>query len=347
MSIRKRLFGEADAKNVYEYTLKNANGVEVSCLNYGCAITKIIAPDRWGNFENIVLGYQNLAGYENNPIFAGVVVGRVAGRIQCAQFELEGKTFALDRNDGNNHLHGGSKGFHKVVWDAEIMGEERESIIRFSHTSLDGEEGYPGTLKTEITYSLNNHNELMIRYQGQSDRTTLFNPTNHTYFNLSGNLQKDICQHYLKIDSSRFLEVTDRFLPTGRLLDVNGTAFDFKAGRKIIEGIDSTDFQNIIVGRGYDQTFLLDSNNNGEIVLKDGENGRRLVVETDAPCVVLYTGNHIPADLDIGGTKSKRYLGLSLETQWPPDAIHHSDFPSCILPKDQVFSTTTRYTFGI
>jgi len=340
------LFGELNGNGVYEYTLRNANGVEVSCLNFGCAITRIVTPDRWGNVENIVLVFQDLAAYQTNPIFAGVVVGRVAGRIKGAQFELEGKPYYLACNDGENHLHGGMKGFHKALWNVEIIDQEK-NILQFSYRSPDGEEGYPGTLTTEVTYVLTDANELWVYYQGQSDKTTLFNPTNHTYFNLSGNLKRDICEHTLKLKSSKFLELTDRLLPTGRLLDVQGTVFDFRQGRKLMEGITSGDAQSKIAGQGYDHAFVLDSHNSGEIVLQEQESGRYLAVETDAAAVVLYTGNHIPDNLEFCGQRSRRYLGLCLETQMHPDSIHHPDFPSCILERNQIFFTKTKYSFGL
>jgi len=345
MSVSKRLFGEENGKSVYEYTLKNGKGIEISCLNYGCAITKMITPDRKGIYENIVLGFEDLATYKKNTIFAGIVVGRVAGRIKDAQFELEGKTYILDSNDGKNHLHGGWKGFQNVVWDVDMVDNEQEAIVIFSYTSLDGENGYPGMLKMKVTYTLNNKDQFIVQYHGQSDKTTLLNPTNHTYFNLSGNLKYDIAEHILKMDSSRFLELTEEFIPTGKLLDVNDTVFDFRTGRKIIDGLISEDLRNIMVGKGYDHPYILDSSNNSEIVLYDEKSGRSLIIETDAVGVVLYTGNAIPDDLDLYGGKSRRYLGLCLETQALPDAIHHSHFPSCVLNKDQIFSTVTKYTF--
>ena len=347
MLITKRLFGDVNGKDVYEYTLKNKNGIEISCLNYGCTITKIITPDRNGIYENIVLGFENIVAYQTNPTYFGVVVGRVAGRIQDAQFELEGKTYKVASNDGPNHLHGGLQGFHKVVWDVEITEKEEQASIGFSYTSVDGEEGYPGTLIAKVTYTLNEANEFRIDYHGQSDKTTLFNPTNHTYFNLSGDLKKDISQHCLTIDSSSFLELTQQLLPTGRFVDVQDTVFDFRTGRKISEGIHSAHPQNIIAGHGYDHPFVLSSNQNKEIVLYDEQSGRSLIVETDAVSVVLYTGNQISHGLDMNGIESRPYLGLCLETQGLPDAIHHLHFPSTILREGQVFSTVTQYTFSV
>lgn len=327
--------------------MKNGNGIEVSCLNYGGIITKIITPDRKGNYENIVLGFKEISKYQSNPIYAGAIVGPVAGRIQDGQFALEGHTYTLDRNDGQNHLHGGFQGFHKVIWNTEIIEKEQETAIEFSYTSVDGEGGYPGNLTTTVTYTLRNTNELIISYQGISDKSTLWNPTNHTYFNLSGNLKEDILQHRLKMDSSQFLELTQELLPTGNLLKVENRVFDFRNGRKIIDGIHSLDPQTILAGRGYDHAFLLDSHQQKEIALYDEKSGRVLTVETDAACVVLYTGNCISDDLDFHGIKSKPYLGLCLETQGFPDAIHHSNFPSCIINKNQIVSTMTKYTFSI
>lgn len=347
MLISKRYFGEAKGKKIYEYILKNTNGIEISCLSYGCAITKMVTPDTKGNMENIVLGYEDMAMYQKNPIYAGVIVGRVAGRIKDAQFDLEGKKYTLASNNGPNHLHGGLTGFHHVVWNVEIIEQEKEASLQFSYTSLDGDEGYPGTLTMKVTYTLNNNNEFIIHYHGQSDASTLLNPTNHTYFNLSGNLKRDISQHVLKINSSRFLELTEQLLPTGSMLDVEDTVFDFRKGRKIIDGIDSSDAQNIIAGRGYDHAFILDSNHNGDITLLDEESGRTLLIETDAVGVVLYTGSQIPDDLDFWGEQSRPFLGICLETQGLPDSIHHAHFPSCILNKDQIFSTVTKYTFGL
>lgn len=343
--LTKRLFGEDNGKKIYEFTIKNAKGIELYCLNYGCAVTRIITPDRNGLFENIVLGFEDLDSYKHNDIYAGVIVGRVGGRIKNACFNLEGKTYTLAKNNGENHLHGGLKGFQNAVWDAEII--EEENTIKFSYTSPDGEDGYPGTLTMLVTYTLNDNNEFVIQYSGQSDHTTLLNPTNHTYFNLSGNLKRDITEHSLKIDSSRFLELTDDLLPTGTILAVDNTVFDFRTGRKIIDGIHSDAAQNILAGHGYDHPYVLNSNNNREIILYDENSGRSVIIETNAIGVILYTGNMIPNNLDFRGVKSMPYLGLCLETQGLPDSIHNQGFPDCIIEKDQAFSRVTKYTFGV
>ncbi len=305
------------------------------------------APDREGNFENIVLGYSDLADYQTNIPNFGVVVGRVAGRIKGAQFELEGQTYNLANNDGAHHLHGGPGGFSHLLWDGEIIDSGAVSGVQFTYLSPDGEEGYPGNLKVTVTYTLDNDNRFTITYQGQSDKTTLFAPTNHTYFNLSGNCQEDILGHVLKIDSSRFVELDCDLIPTGNILPVSGTTFDFRAGHSILEGTLVAHPQNQLALSGYDHPFILDSHKVDTIALWYPVNGRRITVKTDAPGVVLYTGNQLPDTLNILGGKSRKYLGLCLETQAIPDAIHNLHFPSYILHKNKLFSSQTQYTFGI
>lgn len=347
MSVVETKFGETNGKNVSAYTLKNKNGIEVTCLNYGCAITKMVTPDREGNYENIVLGFDQLEDYERNPAYFGTVVGRVAGRIKDARFELDGQVYTLPNNHNGHHLHGGVKGFSHVVWEAITVETETETAVTFSYTSPDGEEGYPGTVELKVTYTLNDNNEFLIQYEAVCDQTTLLNVTNHTYFNLSGGLKRDVQQHTLKIDSDRFVELDEELLPTGEFLDVTGTPFDFRAGRQIRDGVQSRHPQNILAGNGYDHPFILNHHHHGEMVLIDKESGRKLIVETDEPSVVLYTGNHLPEEGSIYGVPSNKYMGLCLETQGLPDAIHHPHFPSCVLPKGKVFSSMTKYTFGV
>ncbi|WML42878.1 aldose epimerase family protein [Neobacillus sp. PS3-40] len=334
-----------DHKNVYEYTLINDFGVEVSCLNYGCIITKILTPDNFGNLENIVLRFESMGEYEQNPPFLGAVIGRVAGRIKGAEFELDGKAYQLEKNEGENHLHGGNKGFNTVLWDAELIEGGSEIGVRFSYTSPDGEEGYPGVVSVHVNYLLSNNNELLIKYEAVTDQKTLLNLTNHTYFNLSGNAKRDVLEHSLTLDSNQFLELNEQLLPTGVKLDAVNTVFDFQNGRLIKDGTVSNHPQNQLVGKGYDHPFLLNSHHTGEIVLSDEVSGRKLIVETDQPSVVLYTGNSLTEDVTVNGRKCKKHLGLCLETQGLPDAIHHPSFPTIILDKGETYSAITKYTF--
>jgi aldose 1-epimerase len=347
MKVIQEKWAEIDQQPVISFTMTNAHGIEVTCLNYGCIITKIITPDKAGNYENIVLGFERFEPYITNSPYFGAVIGRVAGRIQHASFELDGKTYTLYKNENNNHLHGGVKGFHRVIWDAAVVEKENEIGVQFSYTSPDGEEGYPGNVHVQVTYTLNNENELIISYNATSDQNTLLNLTNHTYFNLSGNLKRDILHHRLKIKSDQFLELDKEFIPTGTLLDVDNTPFDLRRGKIIEEGVTANHSQIKLVGQGYDHPFLLSTHHDEEIVLSDPESGRTLTVETDEVGVVVYTGNQLPNGMDIYGVPSRKYLGICLETQGLPDAIHHSHFPSSILRAGETYSSVTKYMFGV
>lgn len=335
-------FAEKEGRKINSFTILNSNGLEVSCINYGCIITKILAPDRDGSVENIVLGYDSLGEYERGTAYFGAVIGRVAGRIRGAAFELDGVTCHLPKNDNGNSLHGGFEGFDKVVWDCAPFENENGAGVEFTYTSKDGEAGYPGEVTLTVTYTVNNDNELVIDYKGKTSQKTLLNMTNHSYFNLSGNLKEDILHHSLTIKSDAFLELDEELLPTGTILDVEGTDFDFRNGRLIQTGANSNHPQNILAGNGYDHPFLLKSNHNQEIVLKDGKSGRTLTIETDEPAVVVYSGTQLGPDV-----QSEKYMGICLETQGVPDAIHHPQFPSIILDKDQEYITRTKYRFGV
>ncbi|WP_078381648.1 aldose epimerase family protein [Sutcliffiella halmapala] len=347
MKVEQRKIGMINNQSVYAFTLINNHGIEVECINYGCIITKILMPDQFGALENIVLGYETLDEYIKDECFFGCIVGRTAGRIGGASFELDGKTYSLEKNEANNNLHGGSKSFNRVVWDASSIQNEREVGVQFSYHSPDGEGGYPGNLLMKVTYLLTNNNELTIQYEGVSDKTTLLNVTNHSYFNLSGNAKRDILDHSLTMKSSSFLQLNSELLPTGEILNVDGTAFDFQLGKSIKAGVVSNHPQNVMVGNGFDHPFLLDTNHDSEIVLYDEMNGRRLTVETDEPGVVVYTSNMLSEGIEINGVPSRQYLGICLETQGLPDAIHHPNFSSWILDKDQKYSSMTKFRFGI
>ena len=347
MEVYKEKFGYKDNQPIYLFKVRNEKGLELSCINYGCIITKILAPDRDGKIENIVLGFDTLEQYENNSSFFGAVVGRFAGRIKDGKFKLDNNEYLVSQNENPNHLHGGNKGFSSVVWDSNVIEKENEVIIEFSYFSPDGEEGYPGNLKIKVMYTLNNENELTISYNGFSDKKTLLNVTNHSYFNLCGNLKRNTLDHELTINSSRFIELNKDLLPTGNILGVEGTAFDFKEGRKVRDGVASTHPQNILAQKGYDHPFILDANHQGEIRLVDYDSGRKLIVETDEPVVVLYTGNKLENDSYLRGVKACNYLGLCLETQGPPDSVNHPNFDSAILEVGKEYNSKTKYSFGL
>lgn len=347
MPIEKENYGLADGQPVYRYRLINRNGLEMTCLNYGCAITSLVTPDRQGNYGNVILGFADLAGYQENAPYSGVVVGRVAGRIREAAFELAGTIYRVTANSGPHHLHGGHPGFSHVVWQSELFQQQDRCGVRFAYTSPDGEAGYPGTLAAQVTYTLTDTDELSIEYRAQSDKATLFVPTNHMYFNLSGDLQRDILQHTLRLNSSSFTELDADSLPTGRLLDVTGTVFDFRQGRVLADGTTAEHPQSRLVKDGYDHAFALDGGAAAQMELHDAVSGRTLLVHTDAPCVVVYTGNQLSDTLEFTEGRSRRYLGVCLETQGFPDAVHHPQFPSVVLPAGKQFRSTTTYAFRI
>ncbi|SDZ48521.1 aldose 1-epimerase [Evansella caseinilytica] len=345
MAVTVSKFGELDGENVNAYTMRNKHGIEVTCIDYGCTITKLLTPDANGKLENIVLGFDDLESYLQHSQYFGAVIGRVAGRIKDGQFDLDGKVYRLAQNEDDKHIHGGERGFDKVIWQADIEETEEEATVVFTYHSPDGEEGYPGNLEMTVKYILTDDNAFVIEYHGVSDQRTLLNVTNHSYFNLSGNIKTDILDHELTLGSRHYLELTDKFLPTGEKLEVSGTPFDFRQGRKIRDGVTSTLEQNKLVGNGYDHPFLLDEADK-QIVLSDPTSGRKMTMETTEPCVVLYTGNKISDELIIRDVQGKKYVGLCLETQGVPDAVHHPQFPSVVLEKGDVYRSRTVYTFN-
>ncbi|WP_407270195.1 aldose epimerase family protein [Radiobacillus sp. PE A8.2] len=329
------------------YTLVNDNGMEVSCLNLGGVITKIMAPDRNNNIENVVLGFRNLDDYKQNPTYFGALIGRVAGRIQGSQFELDNEVYSLEANNEENHLHGGSHGFHAAIWDVAPFENADEVGLKLSHFSPDGEGGYPGNLQVNVTYTLNNKNELAISYQANSDHKTALTLTNHSYFNLSGNLKNDIKNHKVTLNSSKFVELDAELIPTGKQLSVENTVFDFQLGRQIIDGVKSDYDQNLNAGKGYDHYFLFDHTRPEQAIVEDQQSGRKLIVTTDQPGMVMYTSNSLDDSLELLEGPSKQHLGICLETQASPASLHHEGFPSVILNKDETYTAKTTFTFDV
>lgn len=347
MKVVKELFGELKGENVYSFTLENSSGMKVSCITLGCIITDINVPDKDGKLENVVLGFDNIESYIQDSPYFGAVCGRVAGRISNGRFELDGQTYELPKNDQNNHLHGGPEAFDQKLWDAKEIKENGVIGVEFLYISKDGENGYPGNLSVKITYTLNEQNELMISYSATTDKKTLVNLTNHSYFNLSGNIKDDILSHKLQVKSNKILELNDHVVPTGEFLDVANTPFDFREEKKIEEAISSNHEQIKLVGQGIDHPFLLNDHHNGEITLMDEKSGRKLIVETDQQSVVIYTSNMMEDTFDIRGIKARKYLGVCLETQGLPDSINHPKFSPCILKAGEEYNTSTIYKFTV
>lgn len=346
MEIIKKKFGEIDGSAVTAYTVKGNGGFELTCLDYGCVITEIFVPGQDGKSENIVLGFKEIEDYASHSPYFGAIVGRVAGRIKEGRFSLGGQDYSLAKNNDDNHLHGGVRGLDKVIWNVETKTDHDKVKLIFTYESPDGEEGYPGNVSIRTVYTVTGQNELEIEYFGTTDKKTILNLTNHTYFNLSGNLKSTILEHTLQIDSDRFLELDSCFIPTGRLLDVEGTPFDFREGKKIAEGQASSHQQNVLVGKGYDHPLVLNGDKQPAIRVSCEESGRVLEVETNQPAVILYTSNQLEGDFLINGNvKAEPYLALCLETQKHPDAINQPGFPSVVLDPDGEYYSYTKYTF--
>ncbi|MFD2759753.1 aldose epimerase family protein [Lentibacillus juripiscarius] len=329
------------------YVLKSDQGMEVHVLNYGGVITKIMTPDRNGKIENVVLGYRNTDDYVSNPHFLGATIGRVAGRIKNASLSIDGKLYKLEANDGRNHLHSGTNGFHHVIWDAEPFELDDSVGVKLRYFSQDGENGYPGNVKVAVTYTLTNDNELVLDYWAYTDQTTPLALTNHSYFNLSGNLRDTVHGHQVTVDSQQFVELDAELIATGKRVNVEETSFDFRQGRKLEDGIIAGNKQNKIVGNGYDHYFIFNDHNKEEsVTVKDESSGRVLTIETDQPGMVMYTANNLEAGLALLEGASKKYLGVCFETQASPASLHEKDFPGVMLEGGEEYQKQTVFRFG-
>ncbi len=354
MSIETESFGQLpDGTPVDLYTVTNEQGVEMRVTNYGGIIVSLRVPDAQGNLEDITLGYDSLAGYVRvNPYF-GAIIGRYGNRIARGTFELDGQTYNLATNDGPNHLHGGVRGFDKVVWAATPFERANESGIIFTYTSPDGEEGYPGTLEAKVTYTLTDSNELIFDYEATTDKATPVNLTQHTYFNLTGDPANDILGHELEINANAFTPVNATLIPTGELRPVEGTPFDFTEPETIGARINANDEQ-LRFGQGYDHNFVLDREDAGEdeLILAarvvEPESGRTMEVRTTEPGIQFYSGNFLDGTITgKDGVTYARRTGFCLETQHYPDSPNQASFPSTILRPGERYTSRTIYRFGI
>lgn len=349
-SIQKSVFGKtADGVTVEEYTLTNANGMEVKAITFGGIITSLKVPDRTGTLANIVLGFEKLADYETRSPYFGALIGRYGNRIAKAKFTLAGKEYQLAVNDGINTLHGGAKGFDKKVWAASEVQNGSDVGLELSYTSPDGEEGYPGNLATKVTYTLTADNKLRIDYHATTDQTTVVNLTNHTYFNLAGNGAGTIANHIAQINADRYTPVDANLIPTGELAPVEGTPFDFRAPRLVNAGLRSGHPQ-VVSGRGYDHDFVINrtSANDLEFAARiyDPSSGRKVEVWTTEPSMQFYTGNFLDGTLvGSSGGLYRQGDGFCLETQHYPDSPNQPAFPSTELKPGDTYQTTTVYAF--
>jgi aldose 1-epimerase len=349
--IESRSFGVLpDGRRADLYELSTSNGMSTQITNYGGIVTALHAPDRRGTLEDVVLGYDRLEEYGRDPFFFGALIGRYANRIARGQFTLGDRRLSLEQNEAPNHLHGGSEGFHKVVWAARPFEEQRGVALELTHRSPGGHGGYPGDLDVRVVYTLTDDGELLIEYDATSNRDTIVNLTHHSYFNLSGALASPIVDHQLVIRASRFTPVDETFIPTGELRDVGGTPFDFRTPVAIGARIEGADPQLVTTG-GYDHNWVLDTGQRGAPVpvarVGCPTTGRVLEVATTEPGLQFYSGNSLTPDI-VGkaGVRYGRRSGFCLETQHFPDSPNRPDFPSVVLRAGERYRSTTVYRFG-
>jgi aldose 1-epimerase len=350
MTTEREPFGTTPAgEEVDLYTLVNAKGLRARIMTYGAIVVSVETPDRDGKLADVTLGYDTLEEYiKDNPYF-GSVVGRYGNRIGNARFTLDGVEYALAANDGENHLHGGIKGFDKVVWRAEPAEREDAVGLKLNYVSKDGEEGYPGTLTCTLTYLLTNDNELRISYEAETDKPTPVNLTHHSYFNLAGQGTGDILGHELMINADRFTPVDATLIPTGELRSVEGTPMDFRTAKPIGRDIGQDDEQ-LRLGKGYDHNWVL-NDADGSLALAarvfEPTTGRVMEVYTTEPGLQFYSGNFLDgSNVGKGGKVYEHRYGFCLETQHFPDSPNKRNFPSVILRPGERYTSTTVYRFG-
>ena len=349
-TISKEVFGDLpDGTKADLYTLKNAKGMTVKISNYGGIITELTAEDKSGKWEDVVLGFDSLAPYiAENPFF-GALVGRFGNRIANGKFTLDGKTYSLPINNGPNSLHGGINGFNKKLWNATEIKKDSIVGLELTYVSKDGEEGYPGTLIVKVTYTLSSENGLRIDYEATTDKNTVINLTNHSYFNLTG-LKRDILNHEVYIKSDSMVPVNATLIPTGKLRAVKGTPFDFNEPTLVGKRINDVADEQIKNGGGYDHCWVIsgaDKSLSMFATVKDPESGRFMEVYTTEPAVQFYSGNFLDGKLTGKGATYAKRFGLCLETEHYPDSPNQPQFPTTELKPGETYKTSTEYKFSV
>ncbi len=351
LTLETKPFGKTPSgEDVTLYTLRNSHGMEISVTNYGAILTSVKVLDAKGRIADVALGFDSLDGYLEKQPYMGATVGRYANRIAKGKFVLNGKTYTLAINNGANALHGGLRGFDKRVWNANAGNSDRGPSVELTYVSPDGEEGYPGTLTTVVTYTLGNDDSVHIHYKATTDADTVLNLTNHSYFNLAGAGKGTILDHMITINADRFTPVDSGLIPTGERRSVEGTPFDLRTPTAIGARIDDTGDEQIKLGGGYDHNFVL-NDDSGKVRLaakaREPVSGRVMEVFTDQPGLQFYTGNFL--DGSVTGKDGVRYgkrFGFCMETQHFPDSPNKPDFPSVVLKPGETFESTTVYKFS-
>ena len=351
VTIEKQFFGETlDGNEIYEYILKNEKGMEVSVINYGGIITSWKAKDRDDNYQDIVLGFDNINDYETKNPYFGALIGRYGNRIAKGKFSIDDKNYTLATNNDENHLHGGLKGFDKVIWNIEEIFHESSASLVLKYISSDMEEGYPGNLNVKVIYTLNNNDELIVKYEADTDKTTIVNLTQHSYFNLSGDFNQDILNHEVKINADSFLPVDSTLIPTGEKREVFDTPFDFLQPKKIGRDIEM-DNEQINYGNGYDHCWVLNKHTDElQFVASayDYSSGRLLEVYSDQPGIQFYTGNFLDGSLKSKYEGNYKFRsGFCFETQNFPNSPNEHSFPSASLRPGEKYLTQTKFKFSV
>ena len=347
-TVKKSDFGSVEGRKVELYTLTNSRGAEARVITYGGAVVSLKVPDKRGRMGDVVLGYDDIEGYLKQTSYIGALIGRYGNRIARGRFTLDGRESTLATNNGENHLHGGVKGFDKVVWEARPLPSRAGAALELTYHSADGEEGYPGNLHTRVVYTLTEQNELRVDYTATTDKATHVNLTQHSYFNLRGAGDGDILGHHLTLYASRFTPTDAGAIPTGELRPVRGTPFDFLRPHAIGERINA-DEEQIKLGKGYDHNFVV--NGRKGVLRKAAEvyeptTGRVMEVWTTEPGIQFYSGNYLDGSIGKGGKAYPYRSGFCLETQHYPDTPNKPNFPSTVLRPRGRYRTTTVYKFS-
>jgi len=349
-TITRKEFGKTpEGRTVYLYTLRNAAGLEAGVITYGAAVTELKVPDRKGRLKDIVLGYRNLEGYLNDTTYFGATVGRYAGRIAKGRFSLDGVEYRLTINNGPNHIHGGLKGFNKVVWNGSIDETEEGPVLVLTYLSRDGEEGYPGNVLCTVTYALTDRNELKIGYEARSDRPTIINLTHHSYFNLAGYDAGDVLDHVLTVFADFYAPAGPEWLiPTGEIWSVRSRAVDFTTPGRIGDRLHDAPRDFGGNNGGYDLNYVLKNRGRLEIAARvcEPESGRVMEVFTSEPALQVYTSNFMDGTTRGKGVVYKKYSGLCLEPEHFPDSPHKPHFPSVVLRPGRTYRHTIIYKFS-
>jgi aldose 1-epimerase len=350
-TIRKQSFGKtASGEQIELYSLTNKKGMEVSITNFGATVVTLRVPDSAGKAADVVLGYDTLQGYENGKSYFGATVGRYANRIGGGKFSIDGKEYTLPKNDGNNTLHGGIIGFNKKIWKARELPSNDAAALELSYLSPDGEEGFPGNLSVKVVFTLPaDRNELKIDYSATTDKDTVLNLSNHSYFNLAGEGIGDILDQKMTLHAKRFTPVDKTLIPTGELREVAGTPLDFNRATVIGKRIDQ-DYEQLVFGKGYDHNWVLPSGDGKSLTVAaeayDPKSGRMLEVLTTEPGVQFYSGNFLDGSKGKGGKAYPRRSAFCLETQHFPDSPNHANFPTTLLKPSAAFHSQTVFRFS-